>query len=214
MPSRSAARQTSNGSPTGSAAASCRRRRESGGRASIRRRKVSSTLPETGTPPVSPKPPATSAGVKSRSSSSIASGTPRVSLMICSRTRGSRGAVRIESSSAPASTSLNSPTASSGSPARSSLMARAAKIKPTDSAPRRRATKARTSAEPRSSHCSSSTTQRSGCSSATSESRFSTARPTKKRSGGRPEATPNAVRSASLCGAGRASRRSSIDASN
>ena len=44
--SRSAARQTSSGSPMGSAAASCSRRRVSAGSASIRRRKVSSMLPD------------------------------------------------------------------------------------------------------------------------------------------------------------------------
>ena len=180
--------------------------------ASSRRRKLSSIRPDSGTAPGSPNPPASSAGVTPRGSSSSASGLPRVSVTIWSRTRASRGPARADSSSARASSSSRPSTTSSGSPASSSLGARAAKTRPTDSASRRRATNASTCAEARSSHCSSSTTQISGCSSATSESRLSTARPTKKRSGAGPGLTPKAVRSASRCGAGRRSSRSSIGA--
>ena len=54
---------------------------------------------------------------------------------------------------------------------------RAAKTMPTDSATKRRATNPRTCAEARSSHCSSSTKHTRGCSSATSDSRLSTAQP-------------------------------------
>ena len=79
-------------------------------------------------------------------------------------------------------------TTSSGNPARSSLGFRAANTKPIDSASRRRATNANTCAEARSSHCSSSTRQISGRSSAASDSRLRTARPTRKRSGARPAA--------------------------
>ena len=96
------------------------------------------------------------------------------------------------------------PTTSSGSPARAPPGTRAAKTKPTDSAPSRRATNARTCAEAWSSHCSSSTRHTSGCSSATCDSRLSTARPIRNRSGGGPALMPNAVRSASRCGAGSA----------
>jgi hypothetical protein len=53
-----------------------------------------------------------------------------------------------------------------------------------------------------SSHCSSSITQSSGRSPAVSDSRLSTARPTRNRSGGGPAATPSAIRSASRCGSG------------
>ena len=63
---------------------------------------------------------------------------------------------------------------------------RTAKTNATDSASSRRATNASACAEARSSHCASSTRQTSGCSSATSDSRLSTARPTRKRSGACP----------------------------
>ena len=58
----------------------------------------------------------------------------------------------------------------------------------TGSASSRRATKASVCAETRSSHCASSTTQTSGCSSSASASRLRTARPTRKRSGALPGA--------------------------
>ena len=51
---------------------------------------------------------------------------------------------------------------------------------------------------------------RAGCVSATSDSRLSTASPTRNRSGGSPEPRPNATPSASRCGAGRRSSRSRI----
>jgi hypothetical protein len=186
----------------------------SGGSPSSRRLKVSSMVFESGTPPGSPNPPASSAGVSPFSSSNNARGLARVSVTIWSLTRVSSGPVSTDSSSARASSSASPSTISSGNPARSSLCARAANTKPTDSASRRRATNARACAEARSSHCSSSTRQISGRSSATSESRLRTARPTKKRSGAGPGLTPNAVRSASRCGGGRRSRRSSIGAHN
>ncbi len=65
---------------------------------------------------------------------------------------------------------------------------------------------------PESSHCASSSTQTSGCSSATSDRRPSTARPTRKRSGASPALRPNAVPSASAWGPGRNANRSSIGA--
>ena len=58
---------------------------------------------------------------------------------------------------------------------------RATNISPTGSARSRRATNASTCADARSNHCASSTTQRSGCSSAASASKVTTANPTKKR---------------------------------
>ena len=82
----------------------------------------------------------------------------------------------------------------------------------TDSAIRRRATNASACADARSSHCASSTTHSNGRSRAASARRPSTARPTKKRSGGSPALRPNAVLSASRCGPGSASSRSSIGA--
>ncbi len=162
------------------------------------------SLRESGTAPGSPNPPASSAGVTPRSqlqqrqrvAARLADDLvthPRVQR----RRRAPTPAARARRPRASPSTT------SSGNPARSSLGARAANTSPTDSASRRRATNARTCADARSSHCSSSTRQISGRSSATSESRLRTARPTKKRSGAGPGLTPNAVRSASRCGTGR-----------
>ncbi len=65
-----------------------------------------------------------------------------------------------------------------------------------DGSSRRRATNARTCAEARSSHCSSSTRHINGCSSATSEIKLRTARPIRKRFGAGPALTPIAVRNA------------------
>ena len=103
---------------------------------------------------------------------------------------------------------------SSGSPARTSspLSVRAAHTIAIRSASRRRATKPSTWAEAWSSHCASSTMQTSGCCSATSANSVSVARPTRKRSGAGPALSPNTVASASRCGAGRPSSRSSIGA--
>ena len=101
-------------------------------------------------------------------------------------------------------------TTSSGSPLKSALSSRIANIISTDSACSRRAANARACAEARSSHCASSTTHSSGRSAATSDSRLSTARPTRNRSGGGPASRPNAVPRAARCGPGSRSRRSSI----
>ena len=79
----------------------------------------------------------------------------------------------------------------------------------TDSADNRRATNASACADSRSNHCASSTTQRSGPASAASETRLSTARPTRKRSGGDPMLSPKTVSRASRWGAGRHASRSS-----
>ena len=93
---------------------------------------------------------------------------------------------------------------------------RSARGRRTRSRPARRAAGApRTRApapEASSSHWRSSTRHSSGCSSATSASRLSVARPTRKRSGAAPDARPSATRSASCCGAGSASSRPSSGA--
>ena len=102
MPSRSAARHSSARSPDGSAAASCSSRRVWAGRASSWRPKLASIRPVSGVTAGRPNPPASSAGVSPRGSSSSASGLPRVSAMIRSRTRASSGPARAESSSARA----------------------------------------------------------------------------------------------------------------
>ena len=77
MPSRPAARHTSTGSPDGSAAASCSSRRVWAGRASSCRREARPRSGRTaGAAPGRPNPPASSAGVSPRGSSSSASGLP------------------------------------------------------------------------------------------------------------------------------------------
>jgi len=190
------------------------RRRVCPGRVSSRRRKLSSIRSGSASALGSPNPPASSAGVSPRGSSSSASGLPRVSATIRSRTRASSGPASIESSNARALPSGKLFTTSSGNPDSSPPGARAANTNPTDSACRRRATNPRTCAEARSSHCSSSTRQISGWSSATSDSRPRTARPMKNRSGAGPALRPNAVRSALRCGSGKGSRRSSIGATS
>ena len=110
--------------------------------------------------------------------------------MIRSRTRSSSWNRTAEPSRARASPSRRPRTSSSGTCWSSSPGSRAANTSPTGSASRRRATKASVSADAWSSHCASSTTHSSGCSSAASESRLSTARPTRNRSGAAPGAQP------------------------
>ena len=76
--------------------------------------------------PSSPKPPASSAGVRPRGSSSSASGLPRVSATMRSRTRSSSGPVRTASSSARASPASSPATTSSASSAKRRSPARLA----------------------------------------------------------------------------------------
>ena len=82
IPRRSAARHNRLTSPTGSAAATSSRRWVSRGSDRTRWTKVSSTRLATGRASGSPNPPASSAGVNPRGSSSNASGLPRVSATI------------------------------------------------------------------------------------------------------------------------------------
>ena len=112
IPTRSAARHTTSGSPTGSAAASCSSRRVSAGRASSRRRKPFSMPATVGTA----KPPASSAGLKQRGRASRASGLPRVSATTRSRTRSSSGPGTAIWSNARASASSSPRSSSSGKP--------------------------------------------------------------------------------------------------
>jgi hypothetical protein len=105
-------------------------------------------------------------------------------------------------------------TSSSGRCRNSSPGTRAANTSPTGSASRRRATKPSVNAEVWSSHCASSTTHNRGRSSAASDNKLSTARPTRNRSGAGPAVRPKTVRSASRCGPGNRSRRSSSGTHN
>jgi hypothetical protein len=199
------ARQSTVGSPTGSAAASSSNRCVSMGSCPTRRRKLASIRLGKGLPGTA-KPPAKLADERPRGSSSKASGLPRASAMIRSRTGSSSGPNVTEATSSVASASDKPCSRSSGSPASSSPGTRAANTRPTDSATRRRATNPRTCADARSSHCASSTTQTSGCSSAASDSRLRVASAARKRSGADPDLSPNAVRNASRCGRGSRSR--------
>ena len=155
MPSAATARHTNTGSPAGSPAATRSKSRVDGGSGASRSRKLCLIRPATAGAPDSPNPPASSAGVRPRGSSSSASGLPRVSATIRSRTRSSSGPASTVPSNSCASPSSSPPTASSGRPSRcrSPLGSRTAKTSPTDSAPRRRATKASVCAEAASSHC-------------------------------------------------------------
>jgi len=162
--------------------------------------------------PGSANPPASSAGVKARGSSRSARGFPRVSAMIVSRTRSSRGPGIAESSNTPASSSPTPSRTSSGSPLSASMGSRVTNTSASGSASSRRATNASARADASSNHWASSSAQSNGRSSATSDSRLSAASPTRKRSGASPPLSPNATRSASCCGAGRRSSRSSIGA--
>ena len=104
MPSRPAARHTSDRSPDGSAAASSSSRRVWSGRASSCRAEALLDPARTAAPrrAARTRPPAPP-GVSPRGSSSSASGLPRVSATIWSRTRASSGPASAESSSARAS---------------------------------------------------------------------------------------------------------------
>ena len=110
----------------------------------------------------SANPPASCVGVSPRGSSSSASGFPRVSAMILSRTRSSNANCTDELSSARASPSTRPCTSRSGTCRSSSPGSRAANTSPTGSASSRRATNASVSAEVWSSHCASSTTHSRG----------------------------------------------------
>ena len=114
IPSCSAARHSRVTSPTGSAAAASSSRCVSTGSDPIRRRKLCSMRLASGRASGRPNPPASSAAVKPRGSSSKASGLPRVSATIRSRTRSSSRPGIAESSSARASLSLRPPTTSTG----------------------------------------------------------------------------------------------------
>lgn len=205
------ARTRSAGSPVGSAAATSSSRWVSLGSCSTRCRKLASIRAGNDPSPGSPNPPANPPAESSRGSSRSASGLPCVSASMRPRTRSSSGVVMTEASSSRAETSASLRTGRSGSPASSLswLGSRSANRRTTDSAANRRATKASTCAEDRSSHWTSSTRQTSGRSSVASDSRLSAARATRNRSGCVPGRHPNAVASASPWGAGNRATPSS-----
>ncbi len=161
MPCSSAARHTSVGSPSGSAAARSISRRVSSGSTVSRRRKLSS-IP-LGNAETSPAPkPASSAALRPRGSSTSARGLPRDSATIRSHTCSSNRNRTDEATSARASPLRRPPTASSGRTRNGSIASRTPNTSPTGSASKRRATNTSVNAEDRSSHCASSTTHSSG----------------------------------------------------
>ena len=89
IPSRSAARHSSAGSPVGSAAATNKSRCVSSGSASSRAKKLSSIRPDSDSAPGKPNPPASCAAVSPRGSSNNANGLPRVSARSWSAIRSS-----------------------------------------------------------------------------------------------------------------------------
>jgi hypothetical protein len=180
----------------------------------IQGRRNPSSRPDSVTGPGPPKPPASSAALMPRGSSSRASGLPRVSAMIRSRTRSSSRPGTTVASRARASSWPSPSSRSSGrsSVRRSSLGSRTPNTIAIGSASSRRATNPSTCPEAPSSHWKSSTRHSSGCSSATSANRLSVARATSKRSPASPDARPSATRRASCCGSGSASSRRSSGA--
>ena len=179
MPSCSAARQSSAASPTGSAAAARRSRR-------VAARKLLDAPQEAllDTARERHRCPAARSHRRARPGS-ILEGAPtaRAGCRASRRRSGrepARQAVRGPPTPAePAHPRRGGPEDQLRKPGQLRLAAgsRTAKTSPTDSAFRRRATNATVCAEARSSHCMSSTTHTSGCSSATSDSSPSAARP-------------------------------------
>ena len=178
-----------------------------------RRTKLCSMRVLSGRTSGSPNPPASSAAVNPRGSSRSASGLPRVSATIRSRTRSSSrpGMSRSRAARAHRRRPARGST-SSGSPARSAGVAglahredqrdrlghQAAGDEPEASAPRRDPAIARRRRR-----------TRAGGPAPTSESRPSTARPTRKRSGGGPALQPeHRARAPRAAGPGRRSSRS------
>ena len=153
---------------------------------------------------MSPNPPASSAGVMSRGSSSRASGFPCVSATTRLITFSSTHRGKTDASTARASASDRPSRRNSVNPVTSvsSAGSRPANSSATASASSRRATNPSARADARSSHCTSSTTHSSGRAEAAPDSRLSTPRPTKNGSGGTPALSPNAVSSATRWGSG------------
>ena len=201
-PTCAAARQTSAGSPVGSAAAISRRRRDCAGRPASRLRKLASIRLAIGTDTGSANPPKSFPGVNPRGSSSNASGFPRASSMMRSSTLWSMRSGSAERSSAKEAARSSPATSSVGNPRIPSVIVRLPNANAIDSAASRRATKANACADSRSSHCVSSTTHRRGCTLASCDKKLRTATLTSRRSGGAPDTSPNVTPSASRCGSG------------
>ena len=204
-PSRSAARHTTNGSPTGSAAAISSSRRVTGGRGIERRRKPSSSGPASPSrTAIRSRPPALQVSARApaqqRQRVTAGLGHDAIAHLLIERPGDDRRPAwpvhhRL------AARKRGVPAARPG-PVRHRAAAPRRPPRPLRSA-RWRATNASAWAEARSSHCASSTTQTSGFSLATSDSKLRTARLTAKRSGIPPCRRPNAALNAARCGSGR-----------
>ena len=137
--------------------------------------------------------------LSSRARSTRASGLPPVAAMTCAAAAGSIGSGS-EADSSRRADSVSSPARGRpGTPASwvaTCAVSRPARTSATDSAPSRRATRPRTSSDSGSSRWASSITHSTGSTSPAAPRRPSTPRPTRKRSGGSPSATPAATRSA------------------
>lgn len=158
------------------------------------------------------RPPSSS--VPSNTGSSIrASGLPPVCSCNCARTAGA-SCRPCASRSDLAAASSRPPSVSSGSPASSkklSMLSRLAMSTTIRSCSTRRATKASTSAEERSSQCASSITTSREVGWAASDNSSSTASAIKNRSGASAASSiPKAVKSAARCGLGSRSACASI----
>jgi len=209
-PGSSAARHSNVGEPSGSAAAISSRRRESTGSARPRAWKLSAIRSlRAGAVARTPNPPASRTGGSPRGSCSTASGLPRDSATMRSRTDSSSGPWITESSSRRAASSQSPSIRSAGRCRHPVSQSRVARSRRTDSLPRRRARKSSTSADARSSHWQSSTMHTRGVPRAASDSRPSTAAHTSSRSGASPRTRPKATPRAAPCASGRSSSRSS-----
>ena len=142
------------------------------------------SVPEAPRRPIAQSRPPTASTDKPRGRSSNASGLPRISAMIRSRTRSSNTVGTAEASTARASAVAQAAHIELRQLLKLLVGLARSEHDPTRSANRRRATNANVIAEARSSHCASSTTHKSGRSSATSDNRLSTAKLTRNRSGG------------------------------
>ena len=152
--------------------------------------------------------PASWAGVSDPGSSTRASGLPPVCRISRSRTSSATGTPARSLSIAAAAAASMPPTTSSGNSSlskRRTSPSRAANSSATRSGPSLRATKSIAAVEASSNQCASSTTHRTGNSSAASASRLRVARKTRNRSPAVVSVSPNAARSAVACRAGRCS---------
>ena len=215
MPKEVAASCTTLARPVSSAAATSKERLDPGLACLIRSRKARSTLAVKASRDGNGKAPLSWSATSSVGSSSRASGLPPVSARRRSATSSEGGrpprcasSRRAAAGSRPAKCSTGSE--SGRNPPAPASPSRPAKTIATRSACSCRAANSNAFADATSSQCASSTTQRTGRSSAASVSTERVATPTRNGSTGAPAASscPNATRSARACGDGSRSQAS------